>query len=138
MSSIAKSITIVNITDGFNAQQVLVDKLSKDIKIFHGHQVLRILGDTKLTGIEIGGVTGGNAPLKLTCDGVFVSVGRKPNTDLFKEKLELSKGRYIVVDDKLQTNIAGVFAAGDVVEKRVRQIITACADGAIAATYASL
>ena len=64
---------------------------------------------------------------------MFIAVGNEPNTSLVKGKVELNDKEYIVTDDSLQTNIFGVYAAGDIREKGLRQVITAAADGAIAA-----
>ncbi len=70
---------------------------------------------------------------KLLSDGVFVFIGFKPNIDLFKDKLELDKWGYIKTDEDMRTSIASVFAVGDVISKKYRQITTAVADGTIAA-----
>jgi len=138
MRDIAKSVTIVDVAPEFAAQAVLIKALDAGVsrpKAFHGYKITKILGDKKLSGIEIENVTSGEKK-SIDCAGIFVAIGRTPNTALFKDKLELSKGNYIIVDDKMQTNIAGVYAAGDVTQKHVRQVITACADGASAATHA--
>jgi thioredoxin reductase (NADPH) len=136
LSGIAKTVTIVNNTRGFNAQQVLVEKLGNNVKVIQSHKVLSLIGGGKLTGIEIQNVLTGKKRV-LDCDGVFVAIGRVPNTALFKNYIRLSGENYIIVDEKLRTNIAGVYAAGDVTEKSVRQVITACADGAVSATAAA-
>jgi len=70
---------------------------------------------------------------KLTSDGVFIFIGMKPNIDLFRDKLELDKWGYIKTDEDMRTSISGVFAVGDVISKKYRQITTAVADGTIAA-----
>jgi thioredoxin reductase (NADPH) len=67
------------------------------------------------------------------CDGVFVSVGRKPATELVNGQLDLDASGYIVADESTKTNISGVYAVGDVRTKKLRQIVTAVSDGAIAA-----
>ena len=79
-------------------------------------------------------ITGEEKTLEL--DGLFISVGRKPATELFGDQLELDSAGYIVADESTRTNIPGVFAVGDVRTKAVRQIVTAAADGAVAAFYA--
>ena len=73
---------------------------------------------------------------ELTCDGIFVSVGRKPNTDLLAGQVTLDEGGYIVADETTRTNLAGVFAVGDVRTKALRQVVTAVGDGAVAAHFA--
>ncbi len=73
---------------------------------------------------------------EILCDGVFVSIGRKPNTELLKGKIKLDKNGYIVADESCATDVEGVFAAGDVRTKLLRQVITAASDGAVAAAIA--
>ena len=72
----------------------------------------------------------------IPCDGLFVSIGRKPVTELVKGQLALDEGGYIAADESTRTSIPGVFAVGDVRTKTVRQIVTAAADGAVAVHYA--
>jgi len=73
---------------------------------------------------------------ELSCDAVFISIGRKPETELFKTEVALDESGYIAADETTQTSISGVFAAGDVRAKLLRQVITAASDGAVAATMA--
>jgi thioredoxin reductase (NADPH) len=70
---------------------------------------------------------------KIVSDGVFVFIGMKPNIDLFRDKLELDKWGYIKTDEDMRTSMPDVFAVGDVISKKYRQITTAVADGTIAA-----
>ena len=88
-----------------------------------------------LKGIIINDTVSG-ASREILCDGVFVAVGRIPNTKLFANQLDLTAQGYITAEENTKTNIPGVFAAGDVRTKPVRQIITAAADGAVAAKFA--
>ena len=69
-------------------------------------------------------------------DGVFVLIGTDPNTKMIKDQITLNDQGYIITHENMQTNISGVFAAGDVRRKLLRQVVTACGDGAIAATAA--
>jgi len=131
LSSLAKSITMVTDTEKLTAQQVLIDQLSKDIKIHYKSGIAEIFGENKVAGVRLL-----NSRQEIHCDGIFVCIGRVPNTDLFKKDLTLDRG-YIVVDKDMRTNLPNVFAAGDVTAKSVRQVITACADGAVAATFAT-
>lgn len=73
---------------------------------------------------------------ELECDGVFISIGRKPATDFLQGELELDKGGYIIADESTKTSAAGVYAVGDVRTKVLRQVVTAVADGAVAVHYA--
>lgn len=77
-----------------------------------------------------------NSISRVPCDGVFISIGRRPATDIFKGLLKLDKNGYIIADETTRTNIEGVFAAGDVRTKELRQVVTAASDGAVAAHYA--
>lgn len=73
---------------------------------------------------------------EISCDGIFVSVGRKPATELVKGQLSLDPAGYVVADESTRTSLPGVFAAGDVRTKALRQIVTAVADGAAAVRFA--
>ena len=94
--------------------------------------VSEFISDGKVTGVKIKDVHTGEETV-IDCDGVFVSVGRKPATELVKDQLELDAEGYVIADESTKTNISGVYAVGDVRTKKVRQIVTAVADGAIAA-----
>ena len=72
----------------------------------------------------------------LACDGLFVSIGRKPATELARGQLELDPAGYVKADESTRTNLPGVFAVGDVRTKVLRQVVTAMADGAVASHYA--
>lgn len=74
----------------------------------------------------------------LPCDGVFISVGQTPNTQLLRSQIKLDESGYILADESTKTNLDGVFAAGDVRTKPLRQVVTACADGAVAAAQAEI
>lgn len=136
LSPIVKSITVVNNLADFTAQTILVEKLLQldNIKnIYHGNVVAKINGDDSLESIEIKDKGGKTKTIK--CDGVFVTIGRAPNSHLVKGKIDLVGG-YIPVDGKMQTAVPGIYAAGDIIEKQIRQIVTACSDGAVAASHA--
>ena len=88
-----------------------------------------------VTGVVLEGVESGNRS-ELACDGVFIAVGRIPNTGLFHGVLEMDAAGYLIADETTRTALPGVFAVGDVRTKPLRQIITAAADGAVASKYA--
>ena len=73
---------------------------------------------------------------EIRTDGIFISIGRIPRTELFRGQLDIDKNGYIIADETTKTNISGVFAVGDVRTKPVRQIVTATADGASASHFA--
>ena len=97
--------------------------------------VSALLHESRLTGLRLNDVTPG-AERDLACDGVFISVGRAPATELFRREQLLDKSGYIVADESTRTNLPGVFAAGDVRTKALRQVVTAVSDGAVAVHYA--
>lgn len=88
-----------------------------------------IADDDKLTGVRVRDVNTGKIK-ELACDGVFVSIGRKPATDFLADAVEFDPLGYVVADESTRTNIDGVYAAGDVRTSRIRQIVTAVSDGA--------
>ena len=94
-----------------------------------------LLGDTKLTGIRVRDVNL-QSEREIPCDGVFVSIGRRPETELLAGQVTLDENGYVIADESTSTNLAGVFAAGDVRTKQLRQVITAASDGAVAASMA--
>ena len=93
--------------------------------------VMELLHEDKLIGVRLKDVQTGEETA-LAADGVFVSVGRKPATELVADQVELDKGGYIVAGENTATNIPGVYAVGDVRTKLLRQVVTAVADGAMA------
>ena len=105
---------------------------AENIEFRWNSTVSALLSQDKLTGVQLTDVSTGEESL-LECDGIFISVGRKPATELVKEQLSLDPSGYIIADESTKTNIPGVYAVGDVRTKKVRQIVTAVADGAVAA-----
>ena len=97
--------------------------------------VTELLHNGKVTGVKLRDVQTGEES-EAACDGVFVSVGRKPATDLVKDQIKLDPAGYVIADESTKTNIPGVFAVGDVRTKALRQVVTAVADGAVAVHYA--
>ena len=93
-----------------------------------------VLHEKKVTGVRVENVKTGERRT-IDCDALFIAIGRTPETAIFAGQAELDKGGYLVADETTRTNIAGVFAVGDVRVKEVRQIVTATADGATAAHY---
>ena len=75
--------------------------------------------------------------VELTCDGVFEYIGLKPSTEAFAALGILDEQGYIKVNSRMETSVAGIYGAGDVVTKELRQVVTACSDGAVAAQVAS-
>ena len=90
-----------------------------------------------MTGIVVEDVLSG-AESQVDCDGVFISIGRTPATELVAGQLALDKDGYVIADETTQTSIPGVYAVGDVRVKQLRQIVTAVADGAVAVHMAEM
>ena len=100
---------------------------------FHWNSaVAELLHDGKLTGVKVKNLLSGEET-EVSCDGLFVSIGRAPATRLVEGLVELDEGGYIVAGESTQTSIPGVYAVGDIRTKALRQIVTAVADGAMAA-----
>ena len=137
LSRIAKKVYLIHRRDQLRATKVYHDPLMKaeNIEFCWNSTVEEFLHGEKLTGVRLKNSITGEVT-EMTLDGLFVSIGRSPNTELFKQQLELDEDGYIVADESTRTNIPGVFAVGDVRTKAVRQIVTAAADGAVAAHYA--
>jgi len=130
----ASKLTIVHQFDKFTANKQAQDKVFNNPKIsilFENEpRSFTREGDKILTEIEN---VRTKVKQKLLSDGVFIFIGMKPNIDLFRDKLELDKWGYIKTNEDMKTSVDGVFAVGDVISKKYRQITTAVADGTIAA-----
>ena len=134
LSRIAKKVILVHRRDTLRATKVYHDPLmrAENVEFRWNSTVSEFISDGKVTGVKIKDVNTGEESV-INCDGVFISVGRKPATELVKDQLELDSGGYVIADESTKTNIPGVYAVGDVRIKKVRQIVTAVADGAVAA-----
>ena len=134
LSRIAKKVILVHRRDTLRATKVYHDPLmrAENVEFRWNSTVSEFISDGKVTGVKIKDVNTGEESV-IECDGVFISVGRKPATELVKDQLELDSGGYVIADESTKTNIPGVYAVGDVRIKKVRQIVTAVADGAVAA-----
>lgn len=137
LARICKKVILIHRRDSLRASQVYFDQLKNTANIeFRWNQTVnRLLAADRLNGVELKDVNSGELST-LELDGLFVSVGRNPASGLFRDQLELDPSGYIIADESTRTNLPGVFAIGDVRTKAVRQVITAAADGAVAAHYA--
>jgi thioredoxin reductase (NADPH) len=134
LARLCEKVIVVHRRDTLRATKIYHDPLMKaeNVEFRWNSTVSQLLSDGKVNGVVLTDVNTG-AETAIDCDGVFVSIGRKPATDLVAGQLELDKDGYIVADESTQTMIPGVFAVGDVRTKALRQIVTAVADGAAAA-----
>lgn len=127
LSNLTDSITVVNISSSNKSS------ISKhDICMYDDAKVLNISGDNYVSNIQI---EMNDSTIDIPCDGIFVSLGKVSDISLFKDKIECVDG-HICSDENMHTNIDGVYVAGDIRNKSLRQIITAMSDGAIAGTEA--
>lgn len=133
----AKHVTIINRSDKFKASKSSEDEALKNpnISVLWNSAVKEVGGEGFVTHVIIED-TKTKETRELKTDGLFVYIGMQPNTAVFGEKLNLADGGYIITDERMMTNIPGVFAAGDVRRKEVRQITTAVGDGTIAGIMA--
>lgn len=133
LSKIAKKVILVHRRDSLRATKVYHQPLleKENVEFRWNSTVEELLREDKLTGIRIRNKATG-AEEDIPCDAVFVSIGRKPATELVQGQLDLDANGYILADETTKTSIPGVFAVGDVRTKPLRQIVTAVADGAMA------
>jgi len=133
----ASSVTIIHRRDKFRAQRIIQERAldNPTITVRWNSVVKSIGGKDSVDHVVLQNVHT-NEETHVPVDGVFVLIGLDPNTKFLNGEITLDEMGYIVTDENMHTNIPGVFAAGDVRKKLLRQIVTACADGAIAATAA--
>lgn len=135
LADLCSTVYLLAPTDKLTLSERKQSKLDgkTNIKIIYNCQVDEIYGDNKVEGLKY---SVDNRQCELAVSGIFISVGSSPATGFIHiDGLTLSNG-FIVVDDTCMSNIAGLFAAGDVTNGKLKQIVTACSDGAIAATFA--
>lgn len=137
LSRICEKVYLIHRRDKLRAPQVQQQNLEKagNVEFIWNSVVKELRFEQRLTGLTVGHKeTGGLRELE--CAGVFIAVGQVPETELFKDQVELDSSGYVVAGEDCHTSIPGVFAAGDLRAKPLRQIVTAASDGAVAATAA--
>ncbi len=134
LTKFATRVHVVHRRDKLRASKIMQDRAMKNEKIaFVWNSVVEdILGDQVVTGVRLRNVVTGKTS-ELPCAGVFVAIGHKPNTDLFKGQIEMDAKGYIQTHNSTATNMPGVFAAGDVQDSKYRQAVTAAGSGCMAA-----
>lgn len=137
LSRLCKRVALIHRRDTLRASQVYLQPLqeAKNVDFFWNSEVTELLGDERLSGVKIRQKTDG-AEQDFSCDGLFVAIGSKPESGLFEGALELTEQGYVKAGETTCTSVPGVFAVGDLREKPLRQIVTAVADGAVAAQQA--
>ena len=137
LSRIAKEVLLIHRRDSLRATRIYEKSLREagNIRFVWDSEVVELLGEDVIQGIKVRNLKNGEEQL-LEVQGVFVSIGRTPSTDLVKDQLTLDGAGYIMAGENTKTNLPGVYAVGDVRTKELRQIVTAVADGAMAAHMA--
>ena len=137
LSKYASKITIIQQLDYFQAEKKVQDEIyaNEKVEILWEHEIRHVEGNEIVESIEIEDLRKGTLR-SLLVDGIFVYIGYVPGTDLYRNMIELDPYGSILADETTQTNIRGVFAAGDVRSKQFRQVTTAVSDGTVAAMMA--
>lgn len=137
LSRLAKKVYLVHRRDTLRATRIYHEPLlqSENVDFLWNSTVSDFITDGRVSGIKIKNVITDEF-VSINCDGVFVSIGRKPATDFLQGIVNLDENGYIIADESTKTNIDGVFAVGDVRTKALRQVVTAVSDGAVAVHFA--
>ena len=137
LADLANKVYLIHRRDAFRGEESTVAKLreKENVEILYNATVTALLGEKRLSGIEVTDkITGGKRSIELK--GLFVAVGRIPEHESFSALIDLDPAGYAVAGENCRTKVPGVFVAGDNRTKEVRQLVTAAADGAVAATEA--
>lgn len=134
LTRFAKKISLIHRKDRLRATKILQEKAAanKKIEFILESRPVEIKGQDKVAGVMLENIKTGKK-IDLACDGVFIFVGYEPNTAIFRDILNLDDKGYILTGPNMNTSQKGIFACGDCTQKLLRQVITACGDGATAA-----
>jgi len=137
LTKFASRVTIIHRRDSLRASAVMVQRARRNAKISYlwDTVVTEVLGQDSVSGLRLSNVKTGAAS-ELACQGLFVAIGHAPNTGFLAGKVELDANSYIVTDGRTRCSVPGVFAAGDVMDSRYRQAVTAAGTGCMAALEA--
>ena len=137
LSKFADKVSIIHRRDQWRATPLFVDKAKAEPRIEYilNTVVDAVEGQDKVENLKLHNVVTGEKS-SLPVAGVFVAIGQRPNTDMLKDLVRLDAGGYIITNEKMETSVPGLLAAGDIRSNSVRQTITAAGDGATAAVYA--
>jgi len=140
LTKFASKVTVIHRRDRLRATAILQQRAFANEKITFAWDstVEEILGEDVVTGARIRNIKTSDRHEELPVDGVFIFVGLVPNTAFIKGVVDLDKEGYIITDRDMRTSAEGIFACGDCISKSLRQVVTACGDGATAAHNASL
>ena len=135
LAKLCKKVILVHRRDTLRASQVYLAPLRESgVEFVWNSRITGILHGAQVTGVRVEDVKTG-AEREIPCDGLFVAVGRVPDTALFADQVKLEEHGYVDADETTRTDLPGVFAVGDLRSKPLRQIVTAASDGAVAAHF---
>lgn len=136
LADIAETVYLIHRRDAFRGDEATVTSLKQrdNVKFVFNSTVTKLIADKRLTCIEVTNKNGETDTIEV--NGLFVAVGRIPENQNFAELINLDEAGYVTAGEDCETNVSGIFAAGDNRTKSVRQLVTAAADGAVAATAA--
>lgn len=136
LSKICKKVYIVHRRDTLRAENSYMNPLNEagNVEFILNTTIDRLIYDKKLKAVLLTDKVSGKSQ-ELQCDGLFVAIGRSPDTELVKEQVNLDEQGYIIADETTKTSNPGVFAVGDIRTKPLRQIVTAASDGAVSSKY---
>jgi thioredoxin reductase (NADPH) len=137
LSKICQKVYLVHRRGTLRASRIYHELIEKteNLEFIKDSVIKEILHEKKVTGVKIGHVKTDEIT-DLACDGLFIAIGRIPNTELFKGQVDMDETGYLIADETTKTSVPGVFAVGDLRTKPLRQIITAASDGAVASRFA--
>jgi thioredoxin reductase (NADPH) len=137
LAKICKKVYLVHRRDTLRASKIYHGMIEKNenLEFIRDSVIKEILREKKVAGVRIENVKTGEER-ELPCDGLFIAIGRIPNTDLFEGQVDMDETGYIIADETTMTSVPGVFAVGDLRTKPLRQIVTAASDGAVASKFA--
>lgn len=137
LSKLCDKVTLVHRRDEFRGNEQTLQKLraSEKVEIMTGYTVSALVGEERLSGVELSSVDG-EERVSLEVSGIFVAIGRIPDTYAFRDSVACDKDGYFSADESCKTDMEGVFVAGDCRHKSVRQLATAASDGVLAASAA--
>ena len=137
LSHLCAKVIVIHRRDTLRATKIYHEPLMKaeNVEFMWDSAIDSYLVDGRVTGAKVKNLKTGNIT-EVSCDGIFVSIGRQPITDIFKGQIDIDSYGYVMADESTKTNVEGVFVAGDVRTKALRQVVTAASDGATSAHFA--
>lgn len=138
LTKFAKKVYLIHRRDEFRGARIMSQQLNNfGVELVLNSTVSEIIGDDRINAVKISNVLTGDVHM-IETDGLFVAIGSSPSSQMFQKQLKCDDYGYIITDENCLTNVPGVWAVGDVRQKFLRQVVTACSDGAIASERANL